>query len=411
MEHIPFAGMGISEDILTSLRNMHFDKPTEVQSLTIMPFLEGRDLLVQAPTGTGKTAAFGVPIVQRTDLQARAVQALILSPTRELAQQITSVLRNIAKGRPGLRIATLYGGENIEKQFAALRKLPHIIVATPGRLMDHMQRKTVNLRTINTVVLDEADRMLDMGFRNDLDKILRATPPERQTVLFSATIPQEIMIIASKYQTNAEEIHVEQKSLAVDTVKQYYTAVYPGGKNDALFKLLEENRFPLTLIFVNTKRKADRLAPQLHRQGFRSAALHGDMKQSQRDRVMRQYHAGELDILVATDVAARGIDVKNIDAVINYDIPADDESYVHRIGRTGRAEQEGVAYTMIFHDEADRLRKLIKNLKLDMEPTEGTLPIPEEAPVVPTYGKVSGQSFHSINARRGRSRRIAPYRK
>lgn len=408
MEAIPFMELGIAGDIMKSLRKMKFDKPTPVQALTIAPFLEGNDLLVQAPTGTGKTGAFGVPVIQCIDREQKATQALILSPTRELALQITGVLKELAVSRPGIRISTIYGGEPISRQFPSLSAVPHIIVATPGRLLDHMQRRTVDFKAIRTVVLDEADRMLDMGFRNDLDRILRATPRERQTVLFSATIPQEIMVIASKYQKQVQEIHVEQKSLAVETVKQYYTAVYPGGKNAALFELMDKKEFPLSIIFVNTKHKADRLAVQMKNRGYRAAALHGDMKQSQRDKVMRDYRLGRLDTLVATDVAARGIDVKNIDAVINYDIPKDDDSYVHRIGRTGRADCEGESYTLIFHDEAERLRQMIKQLRIEIEPLEGTTPIPEAAAQV-SYGKVSGQSFHSINKRRGRGR-IAPRR-
>lgn len=409
MEATPFTDLGISSDIQKSLRRMKFEKPTPVQALTIAPFLAGEDLLVQAPTGTGKTGAFGMPIIQQIDCASRTTQALILGPTRELALQIASVLRSLAESKPGIRIATIYGGESIDKQLASLRNAPHIIVATPGRLLDHMQRKTVQLAAIRTVVLDEADRMLDMGFRKDMERILRATPENRQTVMFSATIPQEIYIIASQFQKQKREIRVEQKSLAVETVRQYYTAVHPGGKSDALIALLENNDFPLTLVFVNMKHRADKVAVQLQRKGFRAAALHGNMNQNQRDRVMKQYRLGKLDTLVATDVAARGIDVKNIDAVINYDAPLDDESYVHRIGRTGRAEQEGVAYTLIHQDEADRLRKMIRHLKIDISPTEDTLPLPESEPQV-SYGKVSGQSFHSINSRRGGRNRRAQMR-
>ncbi|MDL2236719.1 DEAD/DEAH box helicase [Christensenellaceae bacterium OttesenSCG-928-K19] len=385
---------------------MNFEKPTPVQELTIGNFLAGDDLLVQAPTGTGKTGAFGMPIVQQIDRAQRTTQALILCPTRELAVQVSGVLRSLSKNKPGIRIATIYGGEKINKQIDWLKTTPHIIVATPGRLMDHMQRKTVKISAIRTVVLDEADRMLDMGFRRDMEKILKATPKDRQTVLFSATMPQEIYMIASQFlKRDAQEIRVKQESLAVETVKQYYTAVYPGGKNDALLSLLQDNNYPLTLIFVNMKHRADKLAFQLRKKGFRAAALHGDMNQNQRDRVMKQYRLGKLDTLVATDIAARGIDVKNIDAVINYDAPLDNESYVHRIGRTGRAQQEGIAYTLIHQDEADLLRKMIKNLKTDIMPTENTLSLPEPTRQK-SYGRVSGNSFHSINVRRGgRNRR------
>ncbi|MDL2257954.1 DEAD/DEAH box helicase [Eubacteriales bacterium OttesenSCG-928-K08] len=395
MEAVRFEALGVSEDILSSLHRMEYVEPTQVQALTIGPFLEGKDLLVKAPTGTGKTAAFGMPVIQKLDPSLSAIQALILCPTRELAQQIAAVLRELARSRPGIRIATVYGGENIEKQFASLRKKPQIVVATPGRLLDHMSRRTVRFDHVNTVVLDEADRMLDMGFRNDLRKILTATPIERQTVLFSATLPQEIILLAGDYQKNAEEITVEQQSSVVETVRQYYIAVETGGKDRALLGLMKENQ--LTLVFVNMKHRADKIAMQLSRRGIRAAALHGDMKQSQRNRVMQQYRDGSLDVLVATDVAARGIDVKNIDVVINYDIPLDNDSYVHRIGRTGRAQQEGLAYTILFYDEADRMRDIIKKLRVEILPVEGTLPIPEKAAVAPR-----GQSFHSINKRKRR---------
>ena len=408
MQATPFKDLGISDDIRTSLHNMDFEKPTPVQELTIGGFLAGDDLLVQAPTGTGKTGAFGVPIVQQIDRTQRISQALILCPTRELAVQVAGVLHNLAKNKPGIRIVTLYGGENIRKQLDLLRKTPHIIVATPGRLMDHMHRQTIDLKNIRTVVLDEADRMLDMGFRRDMEKILHATPKDRQTVFFSATIPQEIYLIANQFlKKDAREIRVEQESLAVETVKQYYTIIPVGYKNDILITLLKNNDLPLTLIFVNMKHRADKLAAQLRKKGFKAAALHGNMNQNQRDRVMKEYRLGKLDTLVATDIAARGIDVKNIDAVINYDAPLDDESYVHRIGRTGRAEREGVAYTFINQDEdeIDRLRKMIKNLKIDISPTADSPVLPEPVKHV-SYGRVSGQSFHSINPRRrGRGRR------
>ncbi len=401
MQATPFKDLGISDEIQESLRKMNFEKPTPVQELTIGGFLAGDDLLVQAPTGTGKTGAFGMPLVQQVDPTQKITQALILCPTRELAIQISGVLHALSKNKPGIRIATIYGGEKINKQLDFLKTTPHIVVATPGRLLDHMQRKTISLANVRTVVLDEADRMLDMGFRKDMEKILKATPHIRQTVLFSATMPQEIYVIASQFlKREAQEIRVEQESLTVETVKQYYTIVHPGGKNTALLSLLKDNDYPLTLIFVNMKHRADKLAFHLRKKGFRAAALHGDMNQNQRDRVMKQYRLGKLDTLVATDIAARGIDVKNIDAVINYDAPMDDESYVHRIGRTGRAEQEGIAYTLIHLDEADQLRKMIKNSKIDISPTADTLELPE--PVrQKSYGKVSGQSFHSINVRRG----------
>ncbi len=307
MDSTPFTELGVSSEIAKSLRRMKFTTPTPVQKLTIAPFLNGEDLLVQAPTGTGKTAAFGMPIIQRLDIAKLEPQALILCPTRELALQITGVLRELSSHKQGVRIAAIYGGENINRQFQALSNSPHILVATPGRLMDHMQRKTVKLTDIRTVVLDEADRMLDMGFRRDIERILRATPKERQTVMYSATIPQEIYFIAGEYQKHAKEIRVEQESLAVETVRQYYTVVHTGGKSDALVMLLKNNDFPLTLVFVNQKHRADRVAEQLRRRGIKAAALHGNMRQSQRDRVMKQYRLGELQTLVARRTSPRAV--------------------------------------------------------------------------------------------------------
>jgi len=384
---------------------MNYERPTPVQQLTIEGFLAGEDMLVQAPTGTGKTAAFGMPMIQRINPALRTTQALILCPTRELALQITTVLIDLSRNLPKIRVVTVYGGESINKQIDALRNGPQILVATPGRLLDHMQRKTVDLQDVQMVVLDEADRMLDMGFRPDMEKILRATPKSRQTVLFSATIPHEIYHIASEYQKQAREVRVEQETLTVETVRHFYTVVHPGGKDEELVRLHNYNDYPLTLVFVNMKHRADRVARHLERNGITAAALHGDMKQSQRDRVMRQYRVGELEALVATDVAARGIDVKGIDAVINYDLPADDDSYIHRIGRTGRAEQEGIAHSLILPDESDRLRKMIEHMKIEMTPTEDSLPLREPATNV-SYGRVSGTSFHSINERRyGRGKR------
>ena len=401
MDAQSFDNLGISDDILQSLRRMKFETPTEVQALTIAPFATGADLLVQAPTGTGKTAAFGIPLIQKIDKELQGTQALILCPTRELAMQIATVMRSIAQCRPWIRIATIYGGESMAKQLAKLHHTPHIVVATPGRLMDHLQRRTINLHAVRTVVLDEADRLLDMGFRRDMEKILAQTPQSRQTVMFSATMPQEVYIVAGQFQQHTEEISVEQQSAAVDLVKQYYTVIGTEGKNEALYARLKANNYPLSLVFVNMKHRAARLATQLQKQGIRADALHGDMNQSQRDRVMGQYRLGKLEVLVATDVAARGIDVKNIDAVINFDIPMDDESYVHRIGRTGRAQQAGLSYTFVLEDEADRLRKMIKMLRLDITPTEDSPPLPEPvAPPPPSPGsKPKPRSFRSFGGR------------
>ena len=374
---ITFSQMDLSAQMLNRLTTMGFTCATPVQALAIKPLMNGLDAAVQAPTGTGKTLAFGIPVMESIDSSSSALQTLILCPTRELALQIASVLRGLAGCKPGVRIAAIYGGEKIEKQFAALRRHPQIVVATPGRLLDHMGRRTIRLQDINTVVLDEADRMLDMGFRPDLNRILDNVPEQRQTALFSATLSPEILAIAGTYQRNPQILRVEQASLTVESVRQYYSEVLKGAKEERLYSLLKEEEFALTLIFVNTKRMAKKLADRMQEKGFRADALHGDMRQSQRERVMQQYRTGKLDVLIATDVASRGIDVSNIDAVINYDIPLDSESYVHRIGRTGRADQSGIAHTLIYPEERAQLKTMMRGIRAMIIPTGPELECPE----------------------------------
>ena len=368
-----FEQFGLSNEVQRALAKMNFDNATPVQEQAIGPFIDGKDLLVQAPTGTGKTAAFGIPIMEKLDVAAKSNQVLILAPTRELAIQITTVLKELAQFKAGVRIAAIYGGQHIQRQLSIVKRRPQIIVATPGRLIDHMNRRTIRLGSINTVVLDEADRMLDMGFRDDLNKILSSVPKERQTVLFSATLSKNIMNIASEYQTTPEVIKIKQNSLAVETVKQYYSVVEKNDKNESLVELIKEKKFNLSLVFVNTKIMADKVSDTLKKSGFRSDSLHGDMRQAQRDKVMKKYRSGEIDVLVATDVAARGIDVNNIDAVIKYDIPQDSESYVHRIGRTGRAMNDGVSYTFIYRREFSKLKAIIDDTKAVIEPANGVV--------------------------------------
>lgn len=407
-----FNQMDLSAQMLNCLSAMGFTCATPVQALAIKPLMNGLDAAVQAPTGTGKTLAFGIPVMERIDPLSSALQTLILSPTRELALQIASVLRGLANCKPGVRIATIYGGEKIERQFAALRRHPQIVVATPGRLLDHMGRRTIRLQDVNTVVLDEADRMLDMGFRPDLNRILDSVPKNRQTALFSATLSSEILTIAKTYQHNPQILKVEQVSLTVESVRQYYSEVQKGAKEAKLYSLLKEENFALTLVFVNTKRMAKKLAERMQEKGFRADALHGDMRQSQRERVMQQYRAGKLDVLIATDVASRGIDVNNIDAVINYDIPLDSESYVHRIGRTGRADQSGIAHTIIYPEERAQLKSMMRSLRAMIIPTGPELECPEAENAVPKTAnlgfKRNGTQTHRRSySPRSRSRSMA----
>lgn len=361
-----FKKYGLSPSVQKAIVQMGFDNATPVQDQTIKPFLEGLDLIVQAPTGTGKTGAFGIPISQNVESKSKQAQVLILSPTRELALQTSRVIQRLTQYKENIRIATLYGGENIQKQFAVLRRHPQIIIATPGRLLDHIARRTVKLDTIKTVVLDEADIMLDMGFRRDLDKILKTVPEKRQTVLFSATLSKDIMAITKSYQYKAKHIAIKQDALTVKSVQQFYTTVDGGAKKPELLSLLQNDEYVTALIFVNTKRMADKLCAGLKRDGYCVDALHGDMKQQHRAKVMNAYRAGNVNILVATDVAARGIDVSNIDVVINYDIPNDSNCYVHRIGRTGRANQQGVAHTLIYKQETNKLKAMMHDIKAEI---------------------------------------------
>jgi len=360
---INFEKMKISSEIKRGLDKMGFTAPTPVQAAAIEPMMEKQDLLVQAPTGTGKTCAFGIPAIESIDIQNRNIQTVILCPTRELAIQTTKVLRKLTAYKPGISVLALYGGESIQQQIFALRRKPQIVVATPGRMIDHISRKTTRLKHVNCIVLDEADRMLDMGFREDIDTILQSVPDERQTVLFSATLSAEIKQIASEYQTDAKRIQIKQETLTVERVEQFYSEIRGKAKTPALLELLSEKRFPISLVFVATKSMADTLAQSLTQAGFYTESLHGDLHQRQRDKVMEKYRSGKVNILVATDVAARGIDVSNISAVINYDIPGDAESYVHRIGRTGRANQNGLAYTFIYPRERPKLQGIMSHTK------------------------------------------------
>ena len=365
-----FDKFDLTPELMRGLTKMGFKNPSPVQAATIGPMLGGRDVLVQAPTGTGKTAAFGIPVVENTNPASHHIQTVVLCPTRELAVQIASVLKQLTAYKPGIRILALYGGEPIYHQITALKRRPQIIVATPGRLMDHMERRTIRLNHVDCVVLDEADRMLDMGFRDDISNILQSVPNKRQTVLFSATLSDEIKKIAAAHQIDAEHICIRQETLAVDKVEQYYSEIRGTSKTPTLLQLLSEKKFGLCLIFVATKVMADNLALELTDAGHPADAIHGDLRQSQRNQVMRRYRDGKIALLVATDVAARGIDVNGIDAVVNYDIPGDSDSYVHRIGRTGRANRNGVAYTFIYPRERSKLQGIITSTKATILPAQ-----------------------------------------
>ena len=360
---ITFDDLGLSKDILKSVEDMGFEEASPIQVLAIPPLLAGRDVVGQAQTGTGKTAAFGIPILERIDPRNKAPQALVLCPTRELAIQVAEEIGKLASRKRGVFALPVYGGQPIERQFRALAKGAQIIVGTPGRVMDHMERGTLKLEQIIISVLDEADEMLDMGFRDDIEAILEKTPEHCQTVFFSATMPTSILELAKRFLDNPEILKITQKLLTVPTIEQVYYEVRPHQKMDALCRVLDSQGFRKALVFCSTKRGVDEVTAHLQTRGYQADGLHGNLAQPQRDRVMARFRTGGIEILVATDVAARGIDVDDVDAVINHDIPNDVENYVHRIGRTGRAGRAGNAFTFVSAREHYKLRDIIRYTK------------------------------------------------
>ncbi len=368
-ESILFENLAISGKLKRAVKEMGFVEATPVQAESIMPILEGRDLVAQAPTGTGKTCAFGIPLIEGLDNRQEVVLGLVLCPTRELVIQTTEELMRLTKFKPSVRITPIYGGQNIERQIVALKKRPQILVATPGRLMDHMRRRTIRLEHLQFLVLDEADEMLDMGFREDIDEILKSVPEKRQTVLFSATMSREILEITRKYLHDPVRVQITRKEVTVSTVEQKYLEVSKDQKLDVLARLIDVNHFKLSIVFCNTKRMVDELTESLQARGYSAEGLHGDMRQMQRDRVMQRVKRGELEILVATDVAARGIDIEDIEAVFNFDLPTDCEYYVHRIGRTGRANRTGVSYSFVSRREMYKLREIMRYTHAKIKPT------------------------------------------
>ena len=342
----PFGGLEVHWRVAQALTDMGFEEPTPIQQQTVPLLQKGKDVIGQAQTGTGKTAAFGIPIIETTNTRQGSVQALIVTPTRELAIQVAEEISRIGKYRR-VRTIPIYGGQSIDRQIRRLRQGVQVVIGTPGRLLDHLRRKTLSLADIKTVVLDEADEMLDMGFIDDIEAILQATPEKRQTLLFSATMPAEIRRLAENYLHNPEFITVSKQSLTLPQIEQVYYETREANKMESLCRVLDSMTVTLAIIFCRTKRGVDNLVAGLQARGYPAAALHGDLSQYQRDRVMRQFRAGRIDYLVATDVAARGLDIDNVSHVINYDVPQDPEFYVHRIGRTGRAGKSGVAVTLV----------------------------------------------------------------
>ena len=368
METIRFEEMELNGKILKAVRDMGFEEPSPIQARAIPLQREGKDIIGQAQTGTGKTAAFGIPLLEKVDPKSKKLQAIALCPTRELAIQVAEEIRRLAKYMHGVKVLPVYGGQEIVKQIRSLKDGVQIIIGTPGRVMDHMRRKTIKVSNIHTVILDEADEMLNMGFLEDMETILSQLPEERQTVMFSATMPQEIMEIARRFQKDPEIVKVVKKELTVPKVTQYYYDVKPKNKVEVLCRLLDMYSPKLSVVFCNTKKQVDELVEALQGRGYFAEGLHGDLKQSQRDKVMNGFRSGRTEILVATDVAARGIDVDDVEAVFNYDIPQDDEYYVHRIGRTGRAGKEGRAFSLVVGREVYKLREIQRYCKTKIIP-------------------------------------------
>ena len=374
---VRFDSLNLSPEIMRAIAQRGIEVSTPVQAGCIPPMMDWQDVIAKAPTGTGKTFAYGIPIVEHIDPEDESVQAVILAPTRELAIQITGELRDIAAYKPGVRSVCLYGGQPIGRQIDSLKKRPQIVVATPGRLSDHMKRRTVRVETAQTVVLDEADRMLDMGFIHDVTRILDAIKSRKNLGMFSATISREVMDISWVYQRDPVEITVRADEQNKPDIQQYRIEVERGDKTEITARLLEAGSYERAIAFCNTKNMTDRLSGLLKMRGFSAEAIHGDIQQSVREKTLNRFRRGELRVLVATDVAARGLDIDDVDVVFNYDVPDENEYYVHRIGRTGRAKRHGVAYTLVStiteSMRMDDIEKATKNKVHRLKYEKGTL--------------------------------------
>ncbi len=375
-EIVKFDELDISENVKKALKEIRYNEMTDIQKQSIPYILEGKDVIGQSQTGTGKTASFGIPMIEKVDKNSKKIQAIILCPTRELAIQVTHSIRRFLKYQDSIKCMAIYGGESIDRQILGLKKGVQIIIGTPGRVMDHMRRKTIKLDSVKMVILDEADEMLNMGFEDDIETILKDVPKDRQTVLFSATMSKRILGIAKKYLNNPRNIKIKAKELTVEKIRQEAIEVKDKMKDETVCRILDVVEPKKAIIFCNTKKKVDTLIDVLKIKGYKAECLHGDIKQSQRDRIMKKLKIGDIKILVATDVAARGIDVRGLELVINYDIPQELEYYVHRIGRTGRNGKNGIAYTFYTGKEKLKLREIEKyaNTKI----SEGKIPTLKE---------------------------------
>ena len=363
MEKVKFEELHLSEEMQRAISDLGYEEASPIQTAAIPVLMEGRDVIGQAQTGTGKTAAFGIPAIEGLDLDSRAVQVLILCPTRELAVQVSGEIQKLGKYKRGLAVVPIYGGSSYERQFQALERGVQIVIGTPGRVMDHLERGTLKLDKVTKIILDEADEMLDMGFRDDIETVLAKMPEERQTVFFSATMSKPIMELTKKYQKNPQLVKVNHQEMTVTNIEQMYYEVRNPMKKDVLSRIIDMYNLKSTIVFANTKRMVDEIVTDLQARGYFADGLHGDMGQAQRQNTLDKFRKSTLEVLVATDVAARGIDVENVEAVVNYDLPADEEYYVHRIGRTGRAGKLGKAFTFVSGRDIYKLRDIMRFTK------------------------------------------------
>lgn len=361
-----FSELGLDRTSMKSIEKMGFEEASPIQAQTIPLALEGKDIIGQAQTGTGKTAAFGIPLMENIDIANENVQGIVIAPTRELAIQVSEELFKLGYGKRA-RVLAVYGGQDIDRQIRALKKKPHIIVGTPGRLLDHIKRKNIKLGGVHTVVLDEADEMLNMGFIEDIESILSTVPDERQTLLFSATMPDPIRKIAERFMQEPVLVRVKAKEMTVDRIEQYYLELRESEKFDTLARLFDIQTPELAIVFGRTKRRVDELSSALNIRGYSAEGIHGDLSQAKRISVLKKFKEGNLDVLVATDVAARGLDISGVTHVYNFDIPQDPESYVHRIGRTGRAGKHGIAITFVTPRERGQLQAVEHTTRKRME--------------------------------------------
>ncbi|WP_101772407.1 DEAD/DEAH box helicase [Peptostreptococcus faecalis] len=391
MEVIKFSDLQIDERIKRAIEELGYEQPSPIQAQSIPTIIEGKDVIGQAQTGTGKTAAFSIPLLQKLDPQDRSLQAIILCPTRELAIQVSEEVRKLAKYMQGIKTLPVYGGQPIDRQIRALKGGVQVVIGTPGRVIDHINRKTLKLNNVKMVVLDEADEMLDMGFREDIETIVSNVPEERQTTFFSATMPKAILELTKKYQNDPVHIKVVRKELTVSNIKQFYIETRFSNRLEVLTRLIDVYNPKLTVVFTNTKKGADELVSNLQARGYGADSLHGDLKQVQRDIVMDKFRSGTIDILVATDVAARGIDIDDVECVINYELPQDEEYYVHRIGRTGRAGRDGIAFSFVFGREMRKLKDIERFTKSKV--LKHTIPTVDDV-----EQKKVGQFFETVKA-------------